>query len=459
MATADLSIGTAPKKRAPIPPTRFPFGNLGPLRRDPFGFLLHCRAGYGDLVRLKLFTTTAFLFSHPDLVQHILQKKQPVYDKDLQPLKRLKPVLGDGMVTADGEVWKHQRDVAKPAFHAREVQSFGPEITEVIADTIAHWREAAVDGRVLDMHHEMMHITLRVAGRALFGVDLGAEAEVSSNLLNATMAAGLKRMNALVAAPMMLPTRNNRLLKTARRSLERMIDRIIERRQEEGRDGEDLFGRLLEDHGARERPGRTRQFYDEAITILLAGHETTANALSFSLHLLGRHREIAARLREETRQVLAGRPATFEDIPSLAFTRMVLDEAMRLYPPAWLIDRNAVEDDEIDGYQIPKGSLILISPYVIHRHPAFWPDNERFDPERFARDQGKDRPRHAYFPFGLGPRVCIGTSFALTEAVMVLASLIDQFDVEPTEGHVLTLDPNVTLRPKNGLPMGLRAAG
>ena len=454
MATAGLSIETAPGKQAPMPPGRPLFGNLGPLRRDPFGFLLHCRAAHGDLVRLKLFTTTAFLFSHPDHVQHILQKKQQGYDKDLQPLQRLKPVLGEGMVTADGELWKHQRDVARPAFHAREVQSFGPAITEVIADTIGPWRRAVAEGRVLDMHHEMMHITLRVAGRALFGVDLGTEAEASSDLLNATMAAGLKRMNALIAAPMFLPTRNNRMLKSARRSLERMIDRIID--QADGL--ELLLMRLLDDHGAHEKAGRTRQFYDEAITILLAGHETTANALSFSLHLLGRHPQITARLREETRQVLAGRPATFDDIPSLTYTRMVLDEAMRLFPPAWLIDRNAAEDDEIDGCAIPRQSLILISPYVIHRHPAFWPDNERFDPERFARHQGKDRPRHAYFPFGLGPRVCIGTSFALTEAVMVLASLIDQFEVEPLEGHVLELDPNVTLRPKRGLPMAVRAA-
>ncbi|MGI9418158.1 MAG: cytochrome P450, partial [Geminicoccaceae bacterium] len=436
MATTDLSIRNAPARAAPMPPATFPLGHLGPLRRDPFSFLLHCRAAHGDIVRLKLFTTTTFVLSHPDHVHHILQKQQPIYDKDLEPLKRLKSVLGNGMLTADGASWKHQRDVARPAFHAREVQSFGPVITEVITDTIGHWRQAAAEDQVLDMHHQMMHVTLRVAGRALFGVDLGAEAEASSNLLNATMAAGLKRMNALIAAPMFLPTPNNRMLTAARRSLEEMIDKIIDQ-QTDGLDRGHLLGRLLDDHGARERAGRTRQFYDEAITILLAGHETTANALSFTLHLLGRHPAIAARLREEARQVLGGRPATFEDLPALTYTRMVLDESMRLFPPAWIIDRNCTENDEIDGYAIPKRSLMLLSPYVIHRHPAFWPDSERFDPERFAKDQPHDRPRHAYFPFGHGPRVCIGASFAQTEAVMVLASLINQFDVEPVAGHVL----------------------
>ena len=199
------------------------------------------------------------------------------------------------------------------------------------------------------------------------------------------MAAGLKRMNALIAAPMVLPTQNNQVMRKARQSLERLVDRMIEQRSEQAGD---LLGRLLEDHDAFMPAGRSEQFYDEAITILLAGHETTANALSFSLHLLGRHRDILERLREEARQVLAGRPAEIDDLPKLTYTRMVLDEAMRLFPPAWIIDRNSTEDDEIDGYDIPKASLILVSPYVIHRHPAFWPDSERFDPERFAKDGG-----------------------------------------------------------------------
>jgi len=459
MANTGLSVNGQQLRKASRLPTRFPFGHLGALRRDPIGFLLHCRAAHGDLVPLKLFHTNAFLLSHPDYVQHVLQKKQPNYDKNLEPLKRLRPVLGDGMVTADGTSWKRQREVAKPAFHAREVQSFGPVITEVVADSLQRWRQAADENQILDMHQEMMHVTLRIAGRALFGVDLGNEAEAGSDLLNVIMTAGLKRMNALVAAPMLLPTPNNRVLKNARYSLERMIDRIIDRADKEALGGTTLLGRLLEDHGADKPEGRTTQFYDETITLLLAGHETTANALSFALHLLGRHRAIVEWLREETRQVLNDRPASIDDLPKLNHTRMVLDETMRLFPPAWIIDRNAAEDDEINGCPIKKGSLILVSPYIIHRHPAFWRDSERFDPTRFAKDQGLDRPRHAYFPFGFGPRVCIGTSFALTEAVMVLASLINLFDVEPVDGHMLKLDPNITLRPKNGLPMGIRFAG
>ena len=458
MATAGLALGDGPAKRAPMPPARFPFGHLSDLRRDPFGFLLRCRAAHGDLVGLRLFTTDAFLLSHPDHVQHVLQRKQPVYDKDLEPLRRLRPVLGNGMVTADGSSWKHQREAARPAFHGREVQAYAPIITDVVAGLMERWRAAANERRVVDMHQEMMHVTLRVAGRALFGVDLEAEADDSGALLNATMAAGLKRMNALVAAPMVLPTPNNRVLKTARRSLERMIDRIIDRSRGEGRARDDLLKRLLDDHDAWHPAGRTAQFYDEAITILLAGHETTANALCFSLHLLGRHPGIMHKLREETRQVLGGRPAAFGDLSKLTYTRMVLDESMRLFPPAWIIDRNCVEDDEIDGCRISRGSLILISPYVIHRHPAFWSDGERFLPDRFDKDQDHDRPRHAYFPFGLGPRVCIGASFALTEAVLVLASLIDNFDVEPVPDYVLRLDPNLTLRPKGGLPMLVRSA-
>ena len=459
MATSSLSLKTSKQSNlAPSPSGRWLTGHLSELKRDPIGLLLRARSAHGDVVRLKLWWVTAHLLAHPDHIQHVLQKKQPQYDKDLEPLKRLKPILGNGMVTADGESWRRQREVARPAFHQNEVQSFGPTITAFADELVHRWREAADQGRVLDMHHEMMQITLRVAGKTLFGVDLKDDAADCSDVLNVTMAAGLKRMNALVAAPLFLPTPNNRVLIRSRKALKTMIDRIIERRREEGYDEEDLLARLMADHDAERPANRSEQFYDEAITLLLAGHETTANALAFSLHVLGRHPAIVATLREETRAVLAGQPAEIGDLPKLVYTRMALDEAMRLYPPAWIIDRNSTEDDEIDGYAIPKGGLILLSPYVTHRHPAFWPDAERFDPLRFEKSKVADRPRHAYFPFSIGPRVCIGMGFALTEAIMVLATLIDRFDVAPVEGHVLRLDPNVTLRPKNGLPMTVRKA-
>lgn len=459
MATANLRVGSSSQTGlAPSPPGRFISGHLGQLKTDPIKLLLRARAAHGDIVRLKLWWITAHLLAHPDQIQHVLQKKQPRYDKDLEPLRRLRPILGNGMVTADGASWQHQRNVARPAFHQNEVHAFGPTITAFADDLANRWMEVAAEGLVLDMHQEMLQITLRIAGKALFGVDLKDDAAASSDLLNVTMAAGLKRMNALIATPLYLPTPNNRTLKRSRRALERMIDKIIEKRQAVGHDDEDLLARLLADHGALDSLKRSGQFYDEAITLILAGHETTANALAFSLHLLGRHPAIMARLREETRAVLGRRPADIDDLPRLAYTRMVLDEAMRLCPPAWVIDRNCTEDDEIDGYAIPKGSLVLLSPYVTHRHPEFWPDAERFDPTRFEKAKVTERPRHAYFPFGIGPRVCVGMSFALAEAVMVLATLIDRFDVEPVDGHVLKLDANVTLRPKNGLPMTVRRA-
>lgn len=459
MATADLSIGTSrTTELAPSPPGQIVVGHLGELRKDPIGLLLRARSGFGDIVRLKLWWITIHLFAHPDHIQHVLQNKQSRYDKDLEPLRRLRPILGNGMLTADGEDWQHQRHVARPAFHQNEIDAFGPAITAFADDLARQWVDAAASGQVLDMHQEMMQITLRIAGKALFGVDLKDDAAASSDLLNVTMAAGLKRMNALILFPLAVPTPNNQTLKRSRRALEGMIDKIIEKRGQLGYDEEDLLARLLADHGALDPAKRGEQFYDEAITLILAGHETTANALTFSLHLLGRHPKIMATLREETRAVLGGRPAEISDLSKLTYTRMVLDEAMRLYPPAWIIDRNCTEDDQVGGYAIPKGSLIMLSPYVTHRHPDFWPDAERFDPLRFEKSKTANRPRHAYFPFSIGPRVCIGMSFALAEAVMVLATLVDRFDVRPVDGHVLKLDPNVTLRPKNGLPMTVQPA-
>ncbi len=464
MATVGLFQGQSAGRLAPSPPGRWFFGHLTELQRDPIGILLRARSAYGDVVRFKFWSMTAHLLAHPDDIHRVLQKHQPRFNKDLMPLRRMAPVLGQGMVTADGDVWQRQRDVARPAFHQREIQSFGPAISASIEDLVERWSGLAVREEPVDVHREMMHLALRVAGRALFGVDLAEEAIEASDVLNVIMAAGQQCIRNMIALPMLIPTPNNLRISRSRRALEGMIDRIIERRQTQGgaidpEDEPDLFGRILDDHGALDPKRRRRQFYDEAITLLLAGHETTASALAFALHLLARHPEATGKLRDEARAVLGGRVAEITDLPRLPFTRMVLDEALRLYPPAWIMDRNAVEDDEIGGYPIPKGSLVVMSAYVTHHHPGFWPDPARFDPHRFEKNEVANRPRHAYFPFSFGPRVCIGASFAISEAVMVLASLAPRFDVGLVEGHCLKLDPSITLRPKEGLPMTIKAIG
>lgn len=463
MATVRLFGGHSETTgRAPSPPGRWPFGHLAELKADPIGLFLRARAAYGDVVRFKLWSMTAHLLSHPDFLHHVLQKKQPFYDKDLMPLRRLYPVLGQGMVTADGALWQRQRGVAQPAFHQREIKSFGPAITASTQDLVDRWASLVKSEEPIDVHQEMMHVTLRIAGRALFGVDLEEEAIEASDVLNVIMAAGQRRLRNLIALPIVIPTSNNRLISRSRQALEGMIDRIIEQRSA-GADavaehpGQDLFARLLIEHAAIDRAKRSTQFYDEAITLLLAGHETTAATLAFALYLLARNPDVMSGLRDEATAVLGGRAAEIDDLPHLPFTRMVLDETLRLYPPAWIMDRNAVEDDEIGGFAIEKGSLVVMSAYVVHRHPAFWPDSERFNPLRFEKEQIAKRPRHAYFPFSFGPRVCIGASFALTEAVMVLATLATRFEVGLVEGHVMRLDPSITLRPKDGLPLMVRA--
>ncbi|MGI9502595.1 MAG: cytochrome P450, partial [Geminicoccaceae bacterium] len=267
MAIAGYALGEQGFRQPPMPPKRFPLGHLGAFRANPFRFLLHCRAAYGDIVGLQFFRLNAYMVCHPDHIHHVLQKKQAIYDKDFELVDRLRPILGDGMLTAEGAVWQRQRDLAKPAFHGREVQSFGPIITDVIGDVIEDWRTHARDARRLDVHQNMMEVTLRIAGRALFGFDLKAEAPAGSALLNETMEAGLKRVNALIAAPMFLPTPNNRVLKSSRRSLEQVIDRMIDHRRTDGTAGTDLLQRLLDEHDAGDPARRSAQFYDEAITI------------------------------------------------------------------------------------------------------------------------------------------------------------------------------------------------
>jgi cytochrome P450 len=250
--------------------------------------------------------------------------------------------------------------------------------------------------------------------------------------------------------PLALPSPANLRFRRALRRLHAVVQQVVERRRQSGAERDDLLGALRQGLDGR-------ALRDELVTFLLAGHETTANALTWTFHLLGRHPEIAARLRGEIDGALGGRPPALDDLPRLGYARRVLEEAMRLYPPVWVIDRNTIAEDAIGCYRIRAGTLVMLSQYVTHRHPAFWPDPERFDPDRFTPEASRSRPRFAYFPFAGGPRNCIGSQFALTEATLVLAGLAARFSLTPVAGHAVELNPSVTLRPRREVPMQVKA--
>jgi cytochrome P450 len=440
---------SAPSPRAGL------LGHLGAIRRDPIGFFLEAHRRYGDVVGLRLFLARGFFLAHPEHVKHVLQDHHTQYDKQTVDFRMLRPVLGNGLLTSDGATWLRQRRLMQPAFHRRQILSLGAVMVAEAEATAQRWAEAARTQAPVDVAADMGRLALAVVTQALFGTQVDAQAErvgQAVTTLNEQFADQLGSLRMLLT---LLTGRPSRSMRPPLRTLDDTVQRIIAaRRAEPAQERSDLLALLLaardEETGA---PMSDRELRDQVLTLFVAGHETTATALAWTWHLLATHPSVAAKLRAELASVLAGRAPTVEDLPQLVYTRMVIDETLRLYPPAWATSRNPVVDDEIGGFRIPAGSLVLLSPYVTHRHPEFWDRPEAFDPERFAPGRAATRHRFAYFPFGGGPHLCIGETFALTEATLVLATLAQRCRLASVPGHVVEPAPMVTLRPRGGLPM------
>jgi enediyne biosynthesis protein E7 len=441
----------------PGPPWPTAAQNTFRFLRHALDFLLEMRERYGDVVSVPTLVGPFTLIFHPDGVRHVLQENHRNYNKDVPDYHVLSLVLGKGLLTNDGGSWLKQRRLIQPAFHRERVATFGTLMTE----TTLRWTEAWETGgfietdRPLALTQEMSGLTLSIVGKALFGTDLSAE--------NKSVGRALTTVNHLLAKGfylpwvLTLPTLSRHRLRVARSALYTVVEQIIRERRRRRATHSDLLELLLEARDEETGECMTdEQVRDEVLTLLLAGHETTANALSWTFSLLAQHPHVEARLLEEYRQVLNGRPAMIEDLPQLPYTRMVIEEAMRLYPPAWGLGRRALGDDEIGGYAIHKGAYVLVFPFVTHRHPAFWERPGAFDPERFSPERAAGRHRFAYFPFGGGSRLCIGNQFALYEAQLILATTLPRYELRLLPGVVVTPEPLVTLRPRGDLLMTVR---
>jgi cytochrome P450 len=439
--------------RLPPGPRGYPLVGLVPLaaRLGMPELLLTSWRKYGDVVSLRMPGRTMILLAHPDHVKHVLFDNRANYYKGAT-YDNFRLLSGNGLITSEGDFWKRQRRLAAPAFHASAIAALGTTMTTAATDMLEDWdRQSAAR---FDLHHEMTKLTLRIVGEALFGQDLGADSDLSTPAFATALHAVVERGNAFVSLPLWVPTPANLRLRRALRLLDRLVYGVIERyRQGESRGGQ-LLSMLMSavDEETQEKMD-DRQLRDEVITMYLAGHETTALALTWTWHLLGENPAAYDRLERELAAVLGGRVPTTADLPHLRYTRMVLEESMRLYSPTWTIARDVREDDEIDGYRIPAGSVVMLSQYVTHRRPDLWPDPERFDPERFAPEAVKQRHRFAYFPFSTGPRVCIGNTFSLVEGTLLLATICQRYRLRPVPGHRVTPDVQITYRPKGGLPM------
>jgi cytochrome P450 len=448
-------------KPTPVLPTWRPFGHLAELQRDPLGVFLRAFREVGDVARLRAGPFTVILLGHPELAQDVLIDNARAYTKGTRGYAILKLLLGEGLVTSEGEHWKRQRRIAQPAFHRRCIDDFAVKMTAIAGELVQEWRERE-DGMRIDAAAEMSRITLRIVSETLFSMDVSGESDTIGRALTQALEHFHVLTSSRLPMPERWPTRANRRFNEAVATMNGVVEGIIAERRASPEPVADLLGLLMA--ATDEETGEhmsDRHLRDEAFTMLMAGHETTANALTFTLHLLSHHPEAQERVHAEVVEVLGDEPLGAEHLSRLPYCWQVLQESMRLYPPAWILGRKAAEDTVVGEWQIPQGAFVYFSPYVIHRHPDFWDDPEsfdpdRFDPERVAQWRAEGRPRLAYLPFSGGQRKCIGDQFARAEALALLAALLRDFAFEPIIGTAPALEASVTLRPKAGLPLRVR---
>ncbi|HVV50113.1 MAG TPA: cytochrome P450 [Polyangia bacterium] len=455
--TAGEAIG-GPARAAPaarLPPVRPPWRDFGTLRRlfgtDILAGMTYIHRRYGPIVRTRLPLHLYFV-AEPACIEEILVKKPELFRKD-RTSRLLTRVIGNGLLVNEGESWRRQRRLLQPAFHQRQLVAYAARMAAAAARAADGWRA----GEVRDVHQDMMGVTLTIVAEALFGADLSADAREIGRTISDLMEqfSHMLGLSARFQPPVWVPTPANRRLRASTRKVDAVILGVIEARRRRGGDTDDLLSLLIR---ARDEDGGAMtdaQVRDEAMTIFLAGHETTGLALTYALYLLARAPERQARLAEELARVLAGRPPALADLECLPYTEAVILEAMRLYPPAWGMARQALGAVEIGGWRYPKGAEFVLSPWVVHRDPRHFEEPEAFRPERWENDLARRLPRFAYFPFGGGPRVCIGNRFATMQARLVLAAVAQRFSFEPAAETALALMPSATLRPRHGVRLRL----
>jgi cytochrome P450 len=445
------------EKRLPPGPRGHWFLGIAPdVDRDPLGTLTAISRQYGDVVRYRFLIWYGHLVNRPDFIKQVLVDNNHNYSKNTVSFRGLRPLVGNGLLTSDGDFWLRQRRLMQPAFHKQQIDRFSRMMTETAERTLKDWFDHGYTQKPFNVANEMMRLTLSVVGQALFSQDLSSAANTVGPAFTEASEGISQRMRSAFQLPLSLPTPRNRRMTAAIQQLDRVVHQIIQQRRSDldaGRTVEDdLLTVLVKAQDETSGQGMTdQQLRDEVMTLLLAGHETTANTLSWTWYLLSQHPEVNRKLQAELRSVLNGRAPVLEDLANLPYNRMVIQEAMRLYPPAWFISRLAEEEDEIGGYTIPAQSMVSFSPYLMHHHPDFWDNPEGFDPERFSPENSAIRPGYAYFPFGGGPRLCIGRDFAMTEAQLVLATIASRLRLDLVPGKTVVPDPLITLRPSGGV--------
>jgi cytochrome P450 len=434
----------------PGPKRGLPFSSLLAYRRGPLPYFQDLARQYGDVSFFRIGPQEAFFLNHPTLIKDVLVTNNQNFTKGIV-LQRAKRLLGEGLLTSEGEFHRRQRRLAQPAFHRQRIATYADIMVDYAMRTSARWN----DGATFDISEEMMRLTLGIVGKTLFDADVESESGEVGEAMTVVMELFETLTMPFFELLSKLPLPHLRRFDAARAKLDRIIFSLIENRRQSGVDRGDLLSMLLlaQDEEGDGGQMTDQQLRDELMTIFLAGHETTANALTWTWYLLSKHPEVERRLHDEIDEVLGLRNPVFEDVASLRYTEMVFAESMRLYPPAWAIGRLSAVDCEIGGYFVPRKALVIASQYVTHRDVRFYDDPLSFDPERWTPEARESRPQFSYFPFGGGPRRCIGEGFAWMEGVLLLATMARDWKLSLVPNHPVALKPVVTLRPKHGMKM------
>lgn len=417
---------------------------------NPLEGFARMQQDYGDIFMMQFGEGRSYVLTHPEHIHEVLVKKASSFhkDPDMKNTKLgLSRFLGNGLLTSDGEFWRRQRKLAAPALHVKRIAAYADTMVDYSTKMLNGWQ----DGQRKDISHEMSSLTMAIVGKTLFNTDVSADVgRVGEAMVEVQGVAGPVSL-----LPPWIPTPKELRRRKAKRILDDIMYSMIQEWRVKGEDHGDLLSMLLlaeDEDGNRMSDVQAR---DEAVTLFLAGHETTANTLNWTWYLLAQNPEIEARLHEELDRVLQGRTPTLADLANLPYLEMVVKESMRLYPPAWITGRQAIEDVEIGEYFVPKGGVVNLVFYMAHHDARWWPEPERFNPERFSAENEANLNKHAYTPFGGGPRVCIGNSFAMMEARLLLATIAQRYELRLAPGQTVDMNPMITLNPKDGLPMTL----
>lgn len=443
-------------RRPPGPSPRFLVGNFPLLGADPLTVFTRWARDFGDIFYYRAGWIHVYFLNHPDLIESVLISHSQNFAKD-KVIQNSRWFLGQGLLTSEGSEWRRQRRLCQPAFHRERLWSYGRTMGAYTEEMLTTWS----DGEIRDLHQAMMQLTMRIVAKVLFSVEVSEDAQTVAAALNLLMrhSSGLRMIMPPALRHVPLPALVR--VKRAVRELDAIVNRIIRQRRASGEgrgekrseDTGDLLSMLM---SARDEDGSAmtdRQLRDEIMTFLLAGHETTAVSLSWTWYLLSQHSEAAEKLRQELHHVLGGRTPQLEDLTCLPYTEKVVKESMRLYPPAWSLARTTAKEIEIGGYRVPVGANVVMSPWILQRDPRFFDHPELFDPERWTAHAVQQLPRFAYFPFGGGPRLCIGASFAMMEATLLVATIAQRFQLSLVPGHPVAPQPGITLRPRHGMLM------